>query len=174
LALRGIVAIIFGLIAFFTPGITLYALTILFGAYALVDGVVSLAAAVRSARAGHHWWGLLFEGIVGLGAAATTAIWPALTLLVLVTIIGAWAIVTGVFEIVAAIHLRRQISGEWLLGIAGALSILFGLLLFLAPGGGAIVIALWIGAYVFIFGIVMLALAFRLRSWQSKRGVAHV
>jgi uncharacterized membrane protein HdeD (DUF308 family) len=174
LALRGIVAIIFGLVAFFTPAITLYVLTLMFGAYAFLDGIVSLVAAVRSARAGHHWWGLLFEGIVGLGAAATTAIWPALTLLVLVTIIGLWAIVTGVFEIVAAIHLRRQISGEWLLGIAGLLSILFGVLLFIAPGRGALVLALWIGAYVFIFGIVMLALAFRLRSWQNRSGVSRV
>ena len=167
LALRGIVAVIFGLIAFFMPGATLYALTILFGAYALIDGVFSLIAAIRSAGRGEHWWALLFEGIAGVCAAAATALWPLLTLLVLVYIIAAWAIVTGVLEISAAVRLRRFIRGEWLLVLGGIASIVFGVLLFLAPGPGAVVLAWWIGAYVFIFGLLMIGLAFRLRRWSA-------
>src|ERR1700691_3904730 len=117
LALRGSLAIVFGLLAFFMPVITLFSLTILFGAYALIDGVVSLIASVRSARHGEHWWALLFEGIVGLGAAVVTVLWPAITLLVLVYIIAAWALVTGIFEIAAAIRLRHHVAGEWLLAL---------------------------------------------------------
>jgi uncharacterized membrane protein HdeD (DUF308 family) len=168
LALRGAVAIIFGLIAFLMPGVTLYALTILFGAYALIDGIVSLLAAFRSARQGEHWWTLLFEGVMGLGAAAVTAAWPGVTLVVLVFIIAAWAVVTGVFEIIAAMRLRRFISGEWLLVLAGIASILFGVLLFAAPATGAIVLAWWLGAYIFVFGILTLGLAFRLRRWSGS------
>jgi len=114
LALRGMVAIIFGLIAFFVPGVTLYALTLIFGAYALIDGVVSLIAAARSAWHGEHWWALLFEGIVGLGAGAAVLIWPLLTLVVLVYLIAAWAVITGIFEIAAAVRLRHHVAGEWL------------------------------------------------------------
>jgi uncharacterized membrane protein HdeD (DUF308 family) len=156
MALRGIVAIIFGLVAFFIPLATLYALTILFGAYALIDGVVNLVAAVRSARHGEHWWALLLEGLAGLGAAAVTMVWPLLTLVVLIYIIAAWALITGILEIIAAIRLRRVITGEWLLVLTGVASIVFGLLLFAAPGPGAVVIAWWIGIYVFIFGLLML------------------
>src|ERR1700688_3259281 len=96
LAIRGIGAIISGLIAFCMPAITLFALTILFGAYALIDWIVSLAAAVRAGRHGEHWWKLVFEGIVGLGVAAVSMIWPAVTLVVLIYIIAGWAIITGI------------------------------------------------------------------------------
>lgn len=173
LAIRGLVAMIFALIAFFIPVATLYALTILFGAYALIDGVVSLVAAVRSSRHGEHWWALLFEGIVGLAAAAFTLLWPLLTLVVLIYIIASWALITGVLEIVAAIRLRRFIRGEWLMVLTGIASIVFGVLLFLAPGPGAIVIAWWIGAYIFVFGLLMLGLAFRLRRWHSGLSPQH-
>jgi uncharacterized membrane protein HdeD (DUF308 family) len=173
-ALRGIVAVIFGLIAFFIPVATLYALTILFGAYALIDGIVSLIAAVRSARHGEHWWALLFEGLAGLGAAVVTLLWPSLTLVVIIYIIAFWATLTGVLEIVAAIRLRRFIRGEWLLVLTGVASIVFGLLLFAAPGPGAIVIAWWIGAYVFVFGLLMIALAFRLRRWHGQLSPQHL
>lgn len=163
LALRGTVAIVFGLIAFFMPAVTLLALTILFGAYALVDGIASLIVAFRSARQGEHWWELVLEGVIGLLAAAVTMIWPSVTLAALIFIIAAWAVITGVVEIAAAVRLRRHVAGEWLLGLAGVGSILFGVLLFAAPVAGAIVLAWWIGAYTFIFGLLMLALAFRLR-----------
>ncbi len=171
--LRGLVAVIFGLIAFFIPGATLFALTILFGAYALIDGIVSLAAAIRSARRGEHWWALLFEGIAGLCAAAATALWPLLTLIVLVYIVGAWAFITGIFEIVAAFRLRRFIRGEWLLALTGVFSIVFGILILAAPITGAIVLAWWIGAYVFIFGLMLIGLGFRLRRWRGTLSPQH-
>jgi uncharacterized membrane protein HdeD (DUF308 family) len=163
LALRGAIAIIFGLVAFFMPLVTLFALTMLFGFYALIDGIVSLAAAFRAARHGEHWWALVFEGILGLGAAAITIVWPGITLALLVYTVAAWAVFTGVLEISAAVRLRRHIAGEWLLALAGVVSILFGVLLFGAPGPGAVVLAWWIGAYIFVFGLLMLGLAFRLR-----------
>jgi uncharacterized membrane protein HdeD (DUF308 family) len=174
LALRGIVAVIFGLIAFFIPVATLYALTILFGAYAFIDGIVSLIAAIRCARHGEHWWALLFEGLAGLGAAVGTLFWPLLTLVILIYIIAFWATVTGILEIVAAIRLRRFIRGEWLLVLTGVASIVFGFLLFAAPGPGAVVIAWWIGAYIFVFGLLMIALAFRLRRWHGELSPQHV
>lgn len=172
-ALRGLVAILFGLFAFFMPGVTLYALTLLFGVYALIDGIVSLTAAVRSARQDEHWWALLFEGLAGLGAAFATAMWPGVTLMVLVFIIAAWAIVTGILEIVSAMRLRRYISGEWLLVLAGIASVVFGVLLFAAPGIGALVLAWWLGAYIFIFGLLTLGLAFRLRRWAGSLHPQH-
>jgi uncharacterized membrane protein HdeD (DUF308 family) len=173
LALRGIVAIIFGLIAFFVPGVTLYALALIFGAYALIDGIVSLIAAVRSARHGEHWWALLFEGIVGLGAGAAVLIWPLLSLVVLVYLIAAWAVITGIFEIAAAVRLRHHVAGEWLLAVVGILSVAFGVLLFAAPGPGAVVLAWWLGAYVFVFGILLLGLAFRLRRHPGDLSPQH-
>jgi uncharacterized membrane protein HdeD (DUF308 family) len=173
LALRGVIAIVIGLVAFFMPAVTLYSLTILFGAYAFIDGIVSLTAAVRSARHGEHWWALLFEGIVGLGAAAVTLIWPEITLVFLIYIVAVWAVITGIFEIAAAVRLRRHFAGEWLLVLTGIASVLFGVLLFAAPGAGAVVLAWWLGAYIFIFGVLMLALAFRLRRWSGSLTPQH-
>src|SRR4051812_25199251 len=148
LALRGIVAIAFGVIAFFMPVVTLFTLTLLFGTYALVDGVLSLAAVVRAGRKDEQWWEFVFKGILGLGAAAATMIWPEVSLALLVYAIAGWAVVTGVIEIVAAMRLRRYIAGEWLLALAGVTSVVFGFLLFGAPGPGAVVLAWWIGIYV--------------------------
>jgi len=173
LALRGIAAIIFGLIAFFMPVHTLYALTVIFGVYALFYGIFSLTAAVRSALLGEHWWALVFEGVVGLGAAAVTAIWPGVTLVVLIFIIAAWAVGTGIFEIAAALRLRRFISGEWLFIVTGIASIVFGVLLFAAPGTGAIVLAWWLGAYIFVSGLLTLGLALRLRRWSGPLRPQH-
>jgi uncharacterized membrane protein HdeD (DUF308 family) len=173
LALRGLAGIIIGLIAFTLPGVTIAALTFLFGAYALVDGILSLAAAFHAAKLQRHWWGLVLEGIVGIGVAAVTAIVPVITLLFLLYLIAAWAVVTGILEIATAIRLRGMVAREWLLGIAGVASVIFGLLLFAAPGPGAIVIAWWLGAYALVFGVLMLALSFRLRGSSRTSGTLH-
>src|SRR5881227_2291606 len=141
LALRGLFGILFGFIAFTLPGVTLAALTLLFGAYALIDGILSLAAAFHAARLHQHWWALTLEGIIGIGAAGVTFIWPATTLFVLIYLIAAWAVITGILEIAAAIRLRNILVHEWLLALAGVASILFGILLFGAPGPGAVVSA---------------------------------
>lgn len=165
LALRGAIAVVFGLLTFAMPGMTLQILLLLFGAYALVDGIFTILAAVREAQAHHRWGVLLLEGIAGILAGVLTFAWPGITALVLLYLIAAWAIFTGIFEIAAAIKLRKVITGEWFLALSGVASVLFGLLLFLAPGPGALVVVWWIGAYALVFGILMIALAFRLRSW---------
>ncbi len=166
LVIRGLLGIVVGILTFLWPGITLAALVFLFAGYALVDGVVSLAGAVRAVAAHERWGALLLEGIFGIAAAIITVLWPAITALSLVYIIGAWAMVTGVLEIVAAVRLRRHISGEWLLLLGGIASVLFGVLVIAAPLAGALVIALWFGAYALVFGVILVALGFRLRSWD--------
>jgi uncharacterized membrane protein HdeD (DUF308 family) len=160
LAVRGAAAVLFGLLTFFLPGITLVTLVLLFGAYALVDGLFNILAFFRVAS---HHWALLIEGVIGIIAGVLTFAWPAITAVVLLYLIAFWAIFTGVFEILAGIRLRKVIANEWLLLLMGALSALFGLLILIAPGAGALAIVLWIGLYALMFGIVLLALAFRLR-----------
>ncbi len=168
LALRGIAAIVFGILTFISPPSTLLALVILFGAYAIVDGVLSLILAIRRPIEGRHWGSLLIEGIAGIVSGVLTFIWPGLSALVLLYLIAAWAVITGVAEIAAAIRLRKQVQGEWLMGLIGVLSIVFGVLLFVFPGAGALAVTLWIGAYAVAFGILLLVLALRLRAWGRQ------
>jgi uncharacterized membrane protein HdeD (DUF308 family) len=149
------------------PNITLTALVLLFGAYALVDGVVCITGAVRAIEKHERWGSLLFGGFTGVAAAVVTVFWPAMTAVALVFVIGAWAVVTGIFQIVAAVRLRKYIAGEWLLILGGIASVLFGVLITIAPLAGALVIALWVGAYTLVFGVLLIALAFRLRSWEK-------
>jgi len=165
LIIRGIAAILLGVVTFAWPGITLAALVLLYGAYALVDGVMAIIGAVRAVQSHERWGALLIEGIAGIVAAAITVAWPGITALALVFVIAAWAIVTGVFELVAAVRLRKYVTGEWLLALGGIASIAFGVLIIIAPLAGALVIALWVGAYTLVFGVLMIALGFRLRSW---------
>ena len=163
LIIRGIIGVIFGIVAFVWPGLTLAALVLLFGAYALLDGIADIAYGISGARSGGHSWVLLLEGIVGIGAAIVTFLWPAITLLVLVLVIGIWAVIRGVLQLVAAVRLRNIISGEWLLVLSGVLSIALGVLVFLYPLTGAIDLAWWEGAYAFVAGIVLIALGIKLR-----------
>ena len=167
LALRGFVAVLFGLLTFFLPGITLVTLILLFGAYALADGVFNVVAFFRVAS---HHWALLIEGLIGIIAGILTFVWPAITALALLYVIAFWAIFTGVFEIIAGIRLRKVITNEWLLLLMGTLSFLFGLFILIAPGVGVLAIVLWIGAYALVFGIFLLALAFRLRGHRHLVG----
>ncbi len=166
IALRGVLAILFGVAAFVWPGITLSVLVLLFGAYAFVDGLFALLAALRQHgdMGSERWWMLLLEGLAGIAAGVLTFIWPGITAVVLLYLIAAWAVITGVLEIIAAIRLRREINNEWLMALAGIASVIFGVLLFLQPGAGALAIVWLIGAYAIVFGILLLFLAFRLRS----------
>jgi uncharacterized membrane protein HdeD (DUF308 family) len=168
LVLRGVVAILVGLATFAWPGVTLAGLVILFGAYALVDGIFSIIGAVRAAEIGERWGVLVLEGLVGIGAAIVTLMWPAITAIALVYVIAAWAIVTGVLEISAAIRLRQHIHGEWLLVLGGIASVIFGFLIMMAPLAGALVIALWFGAYALVFGVLLVALGVRLRGIRNS------
>jgi uncharacterized membrane protein HdeD (DUF308 family) len=167
-SLRGLAGILFGIITFFAPGISLAALVLLFGAYALMDGVLAIVSAVRR-RGADRWWLLLLEGLVGIGAGVLTFLWPAITAIVLLYVIAAWALVTGVFEIAAAIRLRKAITGEWLLALSGIFSVALGVLLVLFPGPGALAVVIWIGAYAFVFGALLFALGLRLRGLGSPR-----
>jgi uncharacterized membrane protein HdeD (DUF308 family)/sporulation protein YlmC with PRC-barrel domain len=165
LALRGVAAILFGILAFAWPGITLFVLVLFFGAYMLVDGIFAIVAAVRAAGREARWWLLLIEGVLGVLAGLVAAFWPGLTALALLYFIAAWAIVTGILEIAAAVRLRREIAGEWALGLSGLLSLLFGVLLVVIPAPAGILSLLWlIGVYAIAFGVVLLVLAFRVRN----------
>jgi uncharacterized membrane protein HdeD (DUF308 family) len=165
LVIRGLVAIALGIVTFAWPGITVAALVLVFGAYALVDGVISIVGAWKAARAHERWGALIFEGIAGIAAAVVTAIIPGLTAIALVYLIAAWALITGALEIVAAIRLRQYIAHEWLLTLSGVASLLFGILAILLPLAGAVAIALGIGIYALVFGVLLIGLGFRLRSW---------
>ncbi len=167
LAVRGGAAILFGILCLVAPRATFTALVLLFGAYAIVDGVFNLVMAFHS-RARRRWVALALEGVVSLLAGILTLAWPSLTGLALIYLIAGWSLVTGGFEIAAAIRLRSEIQGEWLLVVSGILSVAFGVLLIIAPGAGALALTWWVGAYAMVFGILLLFLAFRLRSWARS------
>ena len=170
MALRGTLAVLFGIAAFVAPGVALTLLVSFFGAYALIDGIFALVAVVRWRAAEEQWWLLMLKGIVGIGVGIFVFAHPVTSALALVTLVGFWAIVTGIMEIFAAIRLHRVITGEWLLGLSGALSVLFGIALLAAPGVG---ILLWItvlGVYALMYGVSLLALAFRLRGHSRVTG----
>jgi uncharacterized membrane protein HdeD (DUF308 family) len=134
----------------------------LWGAYALVDGAFAIAAGIKTYGENKRWWVLLLEGILGVAAGVVAFVIPGITALVLLLLIAAWAIVTGVFEIAAAIQLRKYITGEWMLALAGVASIIFGILLFLNPSAGALAVIWIIGAYAIVFGALLIALGLRL------------
>jgi uncharacterized membrane protein HdeD (DUF308 family) len=168
LALRGLAAVVFGLLAFVVPHLTLAVLIALFGAYALVDGIFGVVAAVRAAERGARWGALLVEGLWGLAIAVVVFVWPRETALLLLYFIAAWAIITGILEVLAALRLRRELTGEWLLGLAGAASVVFGLLLVAFPGAGALAVIWLIGGYALAFGILLLGLAWRLPGLRHR------
>lgn len=172
--LRGIVAILFGVLTAFQPGITLAALVLMFGAYALVDGIAMIAWGI--ARGHGHWVSLVLGGLLGVAAGVVTFLWPVMTTFVLLTVIAIWAIVTGIATVVAAIGLRKEIVGEWRLVLSGLLSVAFGVILFAAPAVGALAMVIWIGAYALVTGVLLVALGVRLRSWgrlHSGRPLSH-
>jgi uncharacterized membrane protein HdeD (DUF308 family) len=163
IALRGIAAIIFGLFAFLFPGSTLFALIIVFGAYSLIDGIFAIVAAVRAAEAHERWGQLLLVGICGVIVAAVVWFYPGLATLGLLYVIAAWALVTGVLEVIGAFKLRKQMPDWWWL-VAGLASILFGALVIWHPGAGALAVLWLIGTYAVAFGIFLLGFAWRLRA----------
>jgi uncharacterized membrane protein HdeD (DUF308 family) len=161
LALRGVFAVLFGLAAFLLPGITLAVLIGLFGAYALIDGILAIVAGVRAAERHERYGSLLWRGLCGIAVGLVAFLAPGITAVVLTLLVGVWAVITGVLEIVAAVHLHRA-HGEWLLMLNGVLSLLFGFLLFVVPALGMLTLIWLIGGYAIFFGILILTLAFRL------------
>lgn len=176
LLVRGICAVLFGLLAFSWPGLTLFVLVLLYGAYALADGITAIALAFASGRHdGRMWWQMLIVGLLGIAAGVVTFAWPGVTALVLLVLIACWAIVRGIFEIAAAIRLRKVIEHEWMLAAAGVLSVLFGIVLLARPGPGALALIWVIGAFALIWGAVAIGLSFKLRGlkvrWEHDHGI---
>ena len=168
LVLRGCFDVLFGITAFVWPGITLAVLVLLYGAFALIDGSFAIAAVLVGRTRGMPSWALLVEGLAGIAVGAITFFWPGITQLALLFLIAAWAVVTGVFEIVAAVRLRKEIRGEWLLALSGVLSVAVGVALVVNPGAGLLAISWMIGTYAIIFGVLFIVLGFRLRSWLRR------
>ena len=167
LALRGLVAVVFGVLAFMWPGATLVSLVWLFGAFALLNGILSLVLAAKTPKGYPKVGSLIFGGLLGILAGLLAFVMPGITALGLLILIAAWAIGTGIMELVAAVRLRKIIGNEWLLVLAGIASIAFGVLLLFQPAVGALALIWWIGAWALVFGILLMILAFRMRKWKG-------
>ena len=172
LLLRGLVAIAFGVFAWLQPAVSLAALVLTFGAFSLADGILAVWSAIAGRKAHEDWWVLLLWGLVGIGIGILTFIAPAVTAIALVFYIAIWAVATGVLEIVAAIRLRKDIEGEWLLALAGVVSVVFGVLLALQPGTGALALLWLIASYAVVFGILLVVLAFKARGFARQAAPA--
>jgi uncharacterized membrane protein HdeD (DUF308 family) len=170
LALRGVLAILFGIGAFVWPGLTLAALILVFGAYVFVDGIFAVVAGIGMRRQMGLWWLIVLEGAAGIILGVLTFQSPDTTALILLFFIAAWSIVSGIFEIATALRLRKLIANEWLLFLSGVVSIIFGALLIAQPGAGALSIVWLLGAYALLFGILTLMLSFRLRAMRERLG----
>jgi uncharacterized membrane protein HdeD (DUF308 family) len=173
LALRGVLAIVFGVLAFVNPGLTLGALILLFGAYSLVDGVFAIIAGLRAAQRHERWWPFALEGLASIAVGIVAFLMPLAAAFALLMIASAWSIVTGIFRIAGAIRLRREIRGEWLLILNGLLSVAFGVVIAIFPGAGLATLVWLIGMYAIVFGIILVALGFRLRGHGAKVAASH-
>ena len=169
LAIRGVIAILFGLAALLRPGIALTALILLVGAYFLVDGVFAIVGVFGGTRSGTPRWLLLLEGVVGILAGIIAFVNPGITAIALLYLVAAWAIITGLAEIATAIRLRQEIQSEWALILGGILSVLFGVLLAILPGVGILSLIWLIGAYAIVFGVLLLISAFQVRGRDDRR-----
>ncbi|WP_334149426.1 HdeD family acid-resistance protein [Hyphomicrobium sp.] len=166
--LRGLVAILFGVLAFVWPKITLLSLVLLYGAFAFADGILAIAAAIRGGAPAPRWWMALI-GLFGIAAGVLTLLWPQITALVLLFFIAGWAIANGLMQIIGAFKLREELTGEWMLIANGALSVTFGVLLAFWPKAGALAMVLVIGAFAIMYGILLVMFALRLRKLAEVR-----
>lgn len=169
LALRGALAILFGVLAFMWPQLTLLVLVGLFAAFALLSGITAIVGALSNRKSNDDWWVVLLLGIVSVGAGIIAAFTPGMAALVLVLLIGANALVTGVLDIISAIRLRKAIEGEWMLALSGLVSIVFGAIVFFMPAAGALAMIWVISLYAVVFGAFMLVAAFRARAAARRR-----
>jgi uncharacterized membrane protein HdeD (DUF308 family) len=165
--LRGILAILFGIATLLLPGITLIVLVVLFGAYALTDGVATIILAIQQRQEFSDWWLMLLAGLVSVAAGVVTFVWPGITAITLFYVIVAWAIMSGIFEIILAIHLRREIEGEWAMILSGILSVAFGILLILQPVSGVLAVLWMIGIYAILYGALLVVLSHQLHNLQN-------
>jgi uncharacterized membrane protein HdeD (DUF308 family) len=167
LALRGFISLVFGILAAFWPGITLLWLLVMFAAYALIQGVASAVAAVQNRKTNQDWWLMLLWGLVGIGAGVIAFVLPNLTAVVLVLVIGATALASGIVDMVMSVRLRKVIRGEALLFLNGLISVAFGVFVFFFPGAGALALVWLIAMYAIVSGLLLLALAWRAKKWGS-------
>jgi len=172
IALRGLFAVLFGLAALIWPNLTLVSLVSLFGAYLLADGLLAVIAGLTRQTGSRPWWLLLIEGLMGIGAGVLTFLSPGLTAIALLYLIAAWAIITGMVEIVSAIRLRAEIDNEGLLALSGVLSVTLGVVLVIWPEASALGLVWLIGAYALVSGLLQIGLGFRLWNWQGSAQLA--
>jgi uncharacterized membrane protein HdeD (DUF308 family) len=170
--LRGLAAIVFGVLAWAWPGVTLVTLVLFWGAYALVDGVAALVGGWQSKDAGKPMWTVVLIGLVGIAAGVFTFVQPGVTAIALLMLIAVWAIVNGVLEVSAAIRLRKEIENEWLLILSGLLSIAFGAMMILNPGAGAMAVLWLIGAFSVAYGALLVILSLKLKKHAAARPAA--
>lgn len=164
IALRGAAALIFGFLAILQPLAAIWALALLWGAFALADGIFALTTGWRLHKRGVHWGPYLAFGVIGVLAGLVTLVWPAITAIVLIYVVALWALIGGISQIVAAIRLRKEIEGEWLLALAGFFGVIFGLLILFRPlPQGVLAIAWLVGFFAIVTGILHLMLAFKVR-----------
>ena len=168
LALRGLFAIVFGIIAFAMPAAAMLALVLIFGAYSIADGIFNIVLAVRGARSHERWGLLLINGLLGIAIGIAAAIWPGITVLAFVFMVAAWALLSGGLMLGAALGLKIS-HGRWFLVFGALVSLLYGFLLFASPLIGALVLTWWVGAYSLVLGVTLIVLAFRLRTYRGER-----
>jgi uncharacterized membrane protein HdeD (DUF308 family) len=169
IVVRGVTSVLFGLLAIATPGLTLAALIVMWGAYAIADGVFAIVAGWQIRDRGRPLWSMLAAGLLGIGAGVLAFRWPGLTALALLMVIAGWALGAGVFQIVAAIRLRKVIEGEWALGLSGVVSVAFGALALIDPGAGALGVLWMIGCYAIVFGVLGIVLGLRVKSHRARK-----
>lgn len=169
--LRGLLGIAFGLICLLVPAAAILALILLFSAYMLVDGVLAIASGIKAARSGERWGLLILEGVVDIAAGVIAFLWPAITAVAFVILIAVWAIISGALMLTAAFTLKLD-HGRWWLALAAVASVIFGVVLLVAPVVGAVVLTWWLGAYAIVFGVFLLVLAFQLHGKKEERTTA--
>jgi len=163
LVLRGVCAVLFGVMTFIWPAISIAVLVLMWGAYAFADGILSVVGSFKGGRAGGFPWWLLITGIVGIAAGLVTLVNPAMTGLALLLLIAAFFIARGIMEIAAAVRLRNEIEHEWLLAIAGIMSVAFGVMVAIFPGAGALAVVLWIAVIAVAIGVLEITAGLRLK-----------
>jgi uncharacterized membrane protein HdeD (DUF308 family) len=166
--LRGVLAILFGILAFLWPGPTILTLVLFFGSYVLVDGVAAVVADISSYGSNERWWAMLMVGLAGILIGLVTLFSPRTTAIILMYYIAAWAVLIGVVQIMAAIQMRRVIIGERALIVSGILSLIFGLLIVVFPGAGALSILWIVAVYAIIFGVMLIVVGFRIRGFSQE------
>jgi uncharacterized membrane protein HdeD (DUF308 family) len=168
--LRGLAAILFGVLAYAWPGVTLLSLALLWGAYSAADGIFALIAAFsrQATYAAPRWW-LAIVGVAGIAAGIVAFVWPGITAWVLVLVIAFWAIIIGLFQIIGAIALRKEIEGEWMLILSGGLAMLFGVILLVLPAAGILALIWTIASFAIVYGILLVALSFRVKGMKAAR-----